>query len=106
MNNIKEFDGTSNLRSLLSFWLATAPTLAVILLLTVVVILWKRKWAIDLRSEWGDSIKEKWGRFRKKPTDDVEKSPHASNSQLIPNGSSNSPGPSQTHGGSLAPTTV
>ena len=97
MNNIKEFDGTSNLRSLLSFWLATAPTLAGILLLTVVVILWKRKRARELRSEWGDIIKEKWGRFRKKPTGDVEKSPLASNSQ-VPNGSANPPGSS--HGGS------
>ena len=103
MNNIKEFDGTSNLRSLLSFWLATAPTLAGILLLTVVVILWKRKRARELRSEWRKIIKKKWNRFRSphSATDDVEKSPLASNSQVpILNGSTNPPGSSQTHGGS------
>lgn len=50
MNNIKEFDGTSNLRSLLSFWLATGPALAGTPLLTVVIILWTRKKAVELTS--------------------------------------------------------
>jgi len=57
--NLREYFNISHLRSLLSFWLATDPTLAGILLLTVVVILWKRKKVIELGSEWRDIIKKK-----------------------------------------------
>ncbi|PUU79844.1 hypothetical protein B9Z19DRAFT_788994 [Tuber borchii] len=49
MQTMREFGGGSALLSLRQFWLATAPTLVGILLLTVLVIIWKREWAIDLR---------------------------------------------------------
>ena len=48
MNNIKEFSNDS--LSLRHFWQITGPILAGILLLTVVVVLWKREWAVNLRS--------------------------------------------------------
>jgi len=47
---MKEFGDTPGKLSLRQFWLATAPTLAGVLLLTVIVIFWKSKSAIDLRS--------------------------------------------------------
>jgi len=51
MNNIKEFDGTPNLRSLDNFWLVTVLMLAGVLVLTTAVVLRKRKSTAELRSE-------------------------------------------------------
>ena len=91
MNNIKEFDGPSNLRSLLNFWLATAPMLAGVLLLTTVVIIWKRKWAIDLRSRaWR---KLGWSSRREKESRDIEnRASSAPSSQTL-----HSPSPSTSY---------
>lgn len=47
---MREFGGDSALLSLSQFWLETAPILVGILLLTVLVIIWRRQWAIDLRA--------------------------------------------------------
>jgi len=49
MSNIKEFN--EHPISLKEFWLATVPVLAGVMLLIIVVILWKRPWAIALRSQ-------------------------------------------------------
>ena len=69
MNNIKEFDGPSNLRSLLNFWLATGPMLAGVLLLTTVVVLWERPLVKDFRSR----VWKKLGSFgREKELKDEE----------------------------------
>ena len=53
---MREFGGDSALLSLSQFWLATAPILVGILLLTVLVIIWRRQWAIDLR----DRVWKRW----------------------------------------------
>ncbi|PUU82946.1 hypothetical protein B9Z19DRAFT_1040095 [Tuber borchii] len=48
MNNIKEF--SDNSLSLHHFWQITGPILAGVLVLTIMVVLWKREWAVNLRS--------------------------------------------------------
>ena len=48
MNNIKEF--SDNSLSLRHFWQITGPILVGVLALTVLVVLWKREWAVNLRS--------------------------------------------------------
>ena len=50
MQTVKGFGGTDPTISLLRFWLNTGPVLAVILLLTLIIILWKRQSAADLRA--------------------------------------------------------
>lgn len=47
--NIKEF--SRDPISLLSFWLTTGPVLAAILLLTLVIVIWKRPFAEALRAD-------------------------------------------------------
>jgi len=80
MNNIKEFDNAP--MSKRDFWLATFPVLVGILLLTAIIILWKRPYVIELRSNLkASSIKKKWSQFRSRARSDVEKGSHASNSQ-------------------------
>jgi len=52
------------------FWLATFPIVVGILLLTTIIILWKREWAVDLRSNPKAAIKKVclWAvRLRSKP---------------------------------------
>jgi len=107
------------------FWLATFPIVVGILLLTTIIILWKREWAVDLRSDPNAAIKEvclwavrlrskpkaaikevwrlaweRWCRFRGETTGDVEKgSPDAGNPhERIPNGSPNPAGSLHTDG--------
>ena len=64
MQTIREFGGDSALLSLSQFWLATAPILVGILLLTVLVIIWRRQWAIDLRARvWKRWCQSFWGVF-------------------------------------------
>lgn len=50
MQTVREFGGESALLSLGQFWLATGPILAGVLLLTVLVVIWKRPSAVKLRS--------------------------------------------------------
>ena len=117
MNNIKEFNAHPISRR--DFWLATFPVLVGILLLTAIIILWKRQYVIKLRSDlktssiekWS-SIKKKWSgvgnkwsRFRRGATSDVEKGSHACNSQeLMLNSSANLPGSPHTLGDDHAAT--
>jgi len=55
---MKEFGDTPGKLSLRQFWLATAPTLAGVLLLTVIVIFWKRESAKELRSRAYEILRE------------------------------------------------
>ncbi|PUU82949.1 hypothetical protein B9Z19DRAFT_1061381 [Tuber borchii] len=80
MNNIKEFSGASNLRSLLNFWLTTAPILAGVLLLTTVAVLWKRKSAIEFRS-WAWEKLRQWSQYRTDNTNTAAS--QAENGQII-----------------------
>jgi len=49
MQTVKEFDSSGQM-TLGEFWWATGPTLVGILLLTLVIVLWRRDSAIDLRA--------------------------------------------------------
>jgi len=55
MQTVKEFDSSAEM-SLSEFWWATGPTFVGVLLLTVLVIVWRREWAENLR----DRAWEKW----------------------------------------------
>jgi len=56
MNNIKDFNGDSNLRSLRNFWLSTAPMLAGVLLLTLIVVVWERESVVKLRESFRKAL--------------------------------------------------
>ena len=60
MQTIKEFGGPTPQMSVRKFWLTSGPVLAAILLLTAVVILWKR----PLAEKFKTSVKEKLGLSR------------------------------------------
>jgi len=106
MANIQEFDAAPMSRR--DFWLATFPVFVGIILLTFIVVLWRRPWAVRLRSGPEAAIEAKWRlvgeiwcRFRRGTTGDVEKgSPNAGNPQeeRIPNGSPNPAGSLHTDG--------
>jgi len=49
MQTVKEFGGTTPQMSVRKFWQTTTPLFAGILLLTVMVIVWNRRWARDYR---------------------------------------------------------
>jgi len=55
MNNIKDFNGDSNLRSLLNFWLNSGPMLAGVLLINLVVVAWEREQVVKLRNKFAKS---------------------------------------------------
>jgi len=114
MNNIKEFDRDP--MSKRDFWLATFPVLAGILLLTAIVILWKRQWAIKLRSDPKTAIKEMWNpvkgmwkRFRERggTEGDPEQGSQTGNSQeQVQNGSPDPLGPEPLSPGGKSVATV
>ena len=54
MSNIKEFSG--NPVSLRKFWLIAGPVTIGLLYFTMIVALWRRPWAIALRSSLGRSM--------------------------------------------------
>ncbi|PUU82950.1 hypothetical protein B9Z19DRAFT_1190011 [Tuber borchii] len=97
MNNIKEFDNAP--MSKRDFWLATFPVLVGILLLTAIIILWKRPYIIELRSRCGVFITTKWREVRRE-IGDLEKGSNARDPQGPTNDSPDSPGPPHTPGGS------
>ncbi|PUU79595.1 hypothetical protein B9Z19DRAFT_1081323 [Tuber borchii] len=68
MNNIKEFDGKPI--SLAKFWAVTGPVSVGGILLIVIIVLWKRRAAIELRSQ----LKEKLGQsaMRRRYEADIE----------------------------------
>ena len=57
MQTIKEFGGSTPQMSVRKFWLTSGPVLAAILLMTVVIILWKRPITEAIR----DYIRKKLG---------------------------------------------
>lgn len=64
MQTVREFSDDTAKLSLRQFWLATGPILAGVLLLTVLVVIWKRQWAIDLRSRvWKRWCQSRCGAF-------------------------------------------
>jgi len=69
MQTIKEFGGPTPQMSVRKFWLTSGPVLAAILLLTVVVVLWKR----PLAEEFKTSVKEKLGLSPRKGTGHAKK---------------------------------
>ena len=69
MQTIKEFGGPTPQMSVRKFWLTSGPVLAAILLLTVVVVLWKRPLAEELKK----SVKEKLGLSPRKGTGHAKK---------------------------------
>jgi len=99
MANIQEFDAAPMSRR--DFWLATFPVFVGILLITLIVVLWRRPRAVHLRAvikkKWGQAW-EKWSPFPRGTTSDVEKgSPDAGNPhERIPNGSPNPAGSHHT----------
>ncbi|PUU79838.1 hypothetical protein B9Z19DRAFT_788872 [Tuber borchii] len=68
MQTVKGFGGTDPTISLLRFWLNTGPVLVVILLLTFIIILWKRQSAAELRA----CLKEKLS-WSSRKNNDLEK---------------------------------
>ena len=60
MQTMKEFGDTQGKLSLRQFWLATAPTFVGVLLLTILVILWKRPSAETLRSRVWEIWSQSW----------------------------------------------
>jgi len=104
MNNIKEFNGDKNLRSLFNFWTITAPLVLLVMLVTLIVVIWKRPWAEGLRSFVESPSRENWVKVRKEwgankerrrtsskgEAGDIEAGLRAGNSQSrTPNGSPN-----------------
>jgi len=75
MNNIKEFN--RNPISLPGFWRITGPSLAAILLLTVIIVLWRRptaesfrayiKWRLGLSPRKGIGYPKEQGTMMTKP---------------------------------------
>jgi len=59
MQTVKEFDSSAEM-SLSEFWWATGPAFVGVLLLTVLVIVWRREWAENLRSR----ERERWRQSR------------------------------------------
>jgi len=55
MNNIKDFNGDSNLRSLLDFWVNTGPMLAGVLVINLIVVAWEREPVVKLRVKFAES---------------------------------------------------
>ena len=53
MQTIKEFGGPTPQMSVRKFWWTSGPILAAILLLTVVVVCWRRPWAEKLKEKLG-----------------------------------------------------
>ncbi|PUU80824.1 hypothetical protein B9Z19DRAFT_682159 [Tuber borchii] len=69
MQTMKEFGDSPGKLSLRQFWLATGPTLVGVLLLTVMIVLWKRPVVIALKA----NIKKKLSIHQRKMISDIEK---------------------------------
>ena len=68
MQTVDELGGKGATITLLTFWLNTGPILAGVLLLTLIIILWKRRSAEELRAR----LKKKLPWPSRKNKDDLE----------------------------------
>jgi len=114
MQTVKEFGGSGPKMSVSEFWWTSGPVLAAILLLTVIIIVWKRKFAEGIKDYIREilglpprkgAVRGREGRPRKgkHKTDVKEKRPWYRRKKI---GDPETPNPGTIHGAATATTTT